>query len=356
MQSLLLAALFSFVFSEEFQPQVAHPEHAHHDPGADHHRPRRPRPRRQRLAAGAAAAVRRVVEPHHPHEPRRPEHRPHGGVRGVERERQPRVRRGRRGRAGAPHAGERPQVLREAGGLGEHLHDEQRAGAAARRAAAGGEHVERGEVVRHEEALAREEDEVVRQVDGEVGRAEVEGELVGARVGRREVAGDADAAAARVGQHGAERERRRRRAVEQRREAARRLRPLRAAPPPEHDEVPDEVYSREHRQERQEHGLRRRLRARRHCRPPPVRPITTAQCHATPAVAARKKKDWCCVWDWDREDWFGWIGCEMMSTRFLKWLEFYSQGISFLQFCKLLQILTAIVFDLLKLCEIHKKK
>lgn len=136
MQSLLLAALFSFVFSEEFQPQVAHPEHAHHDPGADHHRPRRPRPRRQRLAACAAAAVvRRVVEPHHPHEPRRPEHRPHGRVRGVERERQPRVRRGRGGRVGAPHAGERPQVLREAGGLGEHLHGEQRAGAAARQVA-----------------------------------------------------------------------------------------------------------------------------------------------------------------------------------------------------------------------------
>lgn len=140
----------------------------------------------------------------------------------------------------------------------------------------------------------------MRQVDGEVGRAEVESELVGARVGRREVAGG-DAAAARVGQHGAERERRRRRAVEQRHEAARRLRPLRAAPPPEHDEVPDEVYSREHRQERQEHGLRHRLRARRHCRPPPVRPIhsCTMPRHAATRVVtvARKKKDWRCVWD-----------------------------------------------------------
>lgn len=240
----LLAAPYP---SEVGEPQVTYPQHAQEYPGPNHHGPRRPRPRRHSTIAG--------VESHHPHEPDRPEDRPHGRVSHVERERQRGVRPGGQRRVGPSHAGQCPQVLREAGGLGEHLQGEQPVGATTHGGAAGGEDVERCEVVRHEERLVRQEDEVVEEVDGEVGRAEVEDEVVGGRVGRREVAGR------RVGQHGAQGEQRRRRAVEERRQAAGRVRPVLPAPAAEHDEVAKEVDGREHRKKRQEHGGRRRGRS-----------------------------------------------------------------------------------------------
>jgi hypothetical protein len=316
--SLLLAApqLLAFLpLPEVCQPQVAHPQDAHRYPGADHHRPRRPRPRRH----AAASAVGLVEEPHHPHEPRRAERGPRGRVRRVERRRQRGVHPGGQRRVEAPHARQRPHVLRGAGGLREHLERQQRARAGPRGVAAGGQDVERGEVVRDEEGLAGEEEEVVRQVHGEVGRAEVEDQVVGGRVGRRQERWEAAAGGAMAGQHGAEGEQRRGGAVEERGEAAGGLGAVPRSPAAEDDEEADEVDGREHRQERQEHGLRARARrggdgVHLHANRPRAQVLVRAagsrgeddprrrrwQIATTSSIAmVEERLDAACLWNWE---------------------------------------------------------
>lgn len=166
-------------FSEELLPEVPNPQVADRDGGADDDDPRNAHPPRDDVDGLAGQ-----VEEAHLEEEERAGDAPDDGVDEVEGRRQRPVHPRRGGLLGAPDPGERPDVLEEAGDLGEDEEDEERVGAVADEVAAGDEHEERGDVVGDEEGVPGEEGEVVEQVHGEVGDAVVEDVVLEAGVGR----------------------------------------------------------------------------------------------------------------------------------------------------------------------------
>uniref|UniRef100_A0A0A9CIY9 Uncharacterized protein n=1 Tax=Arundo donax TaxID=35708 RepID=A0A0A9CIY9_ARUDO len=168
-------------FPEQLLPEVPNPQVAHRNGGADNNDPGDPHPPRDDVDSLPGDVERAHLEEEEragdaPNE--RVQHvegRRHGGVHAC----------GGRGLV-PPDPGERPDVLEQAGDLGEHEEDEKREGAVADEVAAGEEDEERGEVVRDEEVVPGQEGEVVEQVHGEVGDAVVEDVRLERRVGRGE--------------------------------------------------------------------------------------------------------------------------------------------------------------------------
>lgn len=226
-------------FSEELLPEVPNPQVADRDGGADDDDPRNAHPPRDDVDGLAGQ-----VEEAHLEEEERAGDAPDDGVDEVEGRRQRPVHPRRGGLLGAPDPGERPDVLEEAGDLGEDEEDEERVGAVADEVAAGDEHEERGDVVGDEEGVPGEEGEVVEQVHGEVGDAVVEDVVLEAGVGRGE-----PPRLRRQREDGARRGERGGRAVREGDEAAGAVEAERPRPPPEQGELADAVDGGVHGQE-----------------------------------------------------------------------------------------------------------
>jgi hypothetical protein len=225
-------------FTEQLLPEVPNPQVAHRNGSADDYDPGDPHPPRDDVHSLPGE-----VEQAHLEEEERAGDAPDEGVQNVEWRRQGTIHAGRCGGLVPPDPGKRPDVLHQAGDLSEDEEDKEREGAVVDEVAAGDEDEERGEVVRDEEYVPRQESKIVEQVHGEVGDAVVEDVVVEAGVGRGE-------SPRRRGQRedGGSGGQRGGGAVEQRDEAAGAVQPLPQLPPPE-DEVSHAVDGSVHGQE-----------------------------------------------------------------------------------------------------------
>lgn len=207
------------------------PQYAHRNGSSDHKDPGERDPPRHDVP-GLAAYVKYA----HLVEEQRPQKAPRHRVEREEWRRQEVIHSGSSIGLGLLYLGERPYILAETGDLREHEQDQKGEGSVEDEVAAGDEHEQRGQVVRNEEVVPWVEDDVVEEVDREVGDAVVENN--GLEVGVRgfECPSTRRGHDRRHGHDG------RGRAVNERDEAARRLRPMFWVPVPEYHEIPKGVY------------------------------------------------------------------------------------------------------------------
>ncbi|RXH89291.1 hypothetical protein DVH24_031648 [Malus domestica] len=180
--------LFLFQFagpgSKQFHPEIGNPQNADRNGGHHHHNPRNPNPPRNQSVGGAAD----VKRPHPVHEIR--SHKATDNrIQNVKWRRQKIIHFSCKLQVASPGVGERPDVLAEAGDLGEDQEGENGECAVGGDVAAGEEDEERGEVVADEEDVAGEEDEVVEEIGEEVGDAVVEDGVLEKGVGGGESGG-----------------------------------------------------------------------------------------------------------------------------------------------------------------------
>jgi hypothetical protein len=229
-------------FPDELLPEVPNPQVADGNGGADNEDPGDPHPPRDDVDGLAGQ-----VEGGHLEEEERAGDAPDERVERVEGRREGTVDARGGGGLVPPDPRERPDVLQQAGNLGEKEEDEERVCAVPDEVAAGEEDEERGQVVRDEEHVPGQEGEVVEQVHGEVGDAVVEDVVLEARVGRGE--GPGPRGQREDGPRGGQR---RGGAVEERDQAAGAVQPLPRRPPPEHEELAHAVDGGVHGEEQRE--------------------------------------------------------------------------------------------------------
>lgn len=237
---------FTLLLPVKFNPEIGNPQDTDKNGGHNHKNPRNPHPR-----GDHALGLPTGVESDHFQNEQRAQHSPDDRIEDVERPGQ--CVEHLTGEAGVvpPEAGQGPDVLAGAGGLGEGEEEKHGTGAVAGTEAACEEDEEGGGVVEDEEDVGGGEGEEVEDVGGEVGDAEVECGGLGGGVGGGEGGGGG-----RVGEEGVEGEDDGGSAVEEGDGAAGCLGPGGGAPVPEDDEVGGEVDEDEEGDEERERRQR----------------------------------------------------------------------------------------------------
>ena len=181
---------FSHSFSKKLDPKIENPQNTNRNSHNNNNNPRHPNPHWDHTAG----LTTHVEHTHFVHQTR-PQHTPHYRIQCIKGRGQETVQFRGENDVVPPRPGQRPRVLARAGQLCEDEQREYGARAVGHEVPARDEDEERGEVVADEEEVARAEGEVVEEVHGEVGNAEVEDWVLGLGVRGGE-------AAVRVGEYG----------------------------------------------------------------------------------------------------------------------------------------------------------